>query len=710
MKNVTILLVMLLLSGEQYAQQLHFRFANPSLVPLSGQNYLQFTVQVKSDVANTYFWAGQVILNFNNSAFSSTSATEWQVIRQGVFAGINSSDNGKYTLSSSISGSPKVYNIALTGDVSVASNGPNSTDFALIDHVDWMDMVVIRARLSDLTGDALAGIDFIESAMNGNQQYISAPSTYVNYSNPNSYDSKDFLQDYTGRFYSASVGWSQILTGTINWNENLSTTVWDGSAAITADNEVTAYAKNLLIKNNAVLTISPDKWLSVSGTLTNDLPTSLIIESGGSLIHNSNDVPGTIQREITGCNNLSIYKYHLVSVPLSQSANPVSGLFMGSYLYDFIENQGTNGLWNPLGTPVNTPLNVNKGYMIYYPDESITYNFAGPMRSGNISPELSFTDSDHGFNLVPNPFPSAIDWTLAAKSDLADAFWIWNSESSNYGAFGTETGIGTVGISKYISSGQSFFVRAVNSNPSLIIANNSRVHYPRNFLKNNVENSGLLRINAIANNFQDEIVVAFKDGWSSGADNADVDKMFGSDEAPQLYCLNSEYNKLSINAMPPLEAKTTIPLNFSLNVDAEVTFTASAIESFPESTSIYLEDNFLSTTIDLRTNPVYTFNHFEGIAENRFQLIFDDATIGTEDIGVSGSRIYVHDEFIFVDIPDMQQSKAFISLYDATGRLLHNFTEVLHGQIKVPAPKVKGVYILRVSGSLRTFTGKLIIN
>jgi hypothetical protein len=162
--------------------------------------------------------------------------------------------------------------------------------------------------------------------------------------------------------------------------------------------------------------------------------------------------------------------------------------------------------------------------------------------------------------------------------------------------------------------------------------------------------------------------------------------------------------------MPPLEAKTTIPLNFSLNVDAEVTFTASAIESFPESTSIYLEDNFLSTTIDLRTNPVYTFNHFEGIAENRFQLIFDDATIGTEDIGVSGSRIYVHDEFIFVDIPDMQQSKAFISLYDATGRLLHNFTEVLHGQIKVPAPKVKGVYILRVSGSLRTFTGKLIIN
>lgn len=709
MKKVTLFLIVTLFTYNLYAQQLQFRFANPSLVTSSGQNYLQFFVQVKSDTPDTYFWAGQVILNFNNSAFSNTAA-EWLVFRRGVFAGDNSFESNKYNVTRTITGSPKIYNIALTGDVSVASNGPNSGDFALINHLDWMDMLEIRARLSDLTGDALAGIDFVETAMNGNQQYISAPSTYVSYSSPNYYDSKDFLQDYTGRFYSASVGWSQILTGTINWAENLSTTVWDGSATITADNQDVASAKNLIIKNGAVLTISSDKWLTVSGVLTNDLPNGLIIETGGSLIHNTSDVAGTIQREITGSNNLSIYKYHLVSVPLSQSANPVSGLFMGSYLYDFIENQGTNGLWNPLGTPVNTPLNVDKGYMIYYPDESITYNFAGPMRSGNISPELSFTDSDHGFNLVPNPFSSAIDWTLTTKNNLADAFWIWSPENSNYGAFGTETGTGTVGITKYISSGQSFFVRAVNSSPSLNILNDSRVHNAGNFLKNSVTNSGLLRLKATANDLQDEIVVTFKEGWSSGTDIADVDKMFGSEDSPQLYSLNSEDKKLSINAMPLLEAKTIIPLSFSLNIDAEVDFTVSGIESFPESTSIYLEDSFLNTAIDLRANQVYSFNHYEGNAADRFRLIFEDATIGTINIGSSGFNIYVQNDLIYIDIPDPKQSKVYISLYDATGRQLDSFSENLHAQIKVPAPKVRGVYLLRVSHSAGSFTRKLIIN
>jgi hypothetical protein len=162
--------------------------------------------------------------------------------------------------------------------------------------------------------------------------------------------------------------------------------------------------------------------------------------------------------------------------------------------------------------------------------------------------------------------------------------------------------------------------------------------------------------------------------------------------------------------MPLLEAKSIIPLSFSLNIDAEVDFTVSGIESFPESTSIYLEDSFLNTAIDLRANQVYSFNHYEGNAADRFRLIFEDATIGTINLGSSGFNIYVQNDLIYIDIPDPKQSKVYISLYDATGRQLDNFSENLHAQIKVPAPKVRGVYLLRVSHSAGSFTRKLIIN
>jgi hypothetical protein len=95
-----------------------------------------------------------------------------------------------------------------------------------------------------------------------------------------------------------------------------------------------------------------------------------------------------------------------------QSGSIVSGLFEGSYMFQFNESANTmNTAWTALGNSTVTPLSVNKGYRLYYPlSNGITYNHEGLLNNGTFQVPVDFTDDTHGFNLVPNPYPSAINW------------------------------------------------------------------------------------------------------------------------------------------------------------------------------------------------------------------------------------------------------------------------------------------------------------
>lgn len=504
-----------------------------------------------------------------------------------------------------------------------------------------------------------------------------------------------------------------------NWNPNILPDLGTNASIPDVSNDPiiggVANCKNLSISTSAKLEISFVGKLTVNGSLTNSAGNDgLVIKSSvtgtGSLKHNTSDVPATIERYIDGSTTLTEMKYHQVSIPLTAAANPTSNLFTGSYLFDFTESAAVSGDWNPLGGSTSTALNVDKGYLIYYPEASTTYTFAGPMRNGTVTPALSFTDAAHGFNLVPNPYPSAIDWTLIpTKTNLNDAFWIWNPTTSNFGAYGTEVGTGTSATTKDIASGQAFFVRATAASPILSMDNSSRLHSSQAFLKNatNVENQ--LRIAVAGNNSTDEVLVAFKDAWSFGSDNADVDKMYGAAEAPQLSCVSSEGKNLSIDALPFSQSDVIVPLNFSLQANTDVTFTASGMESFYMGIPVYLEDLELNTVTDLRTNPEYTFSHTSGSENNRFQLRFMGVT-ATPDIdkAIQGN-VFVSNGYLFVDIPSMLQSASTINVYDALGRQLSSRKVVLNGVTQIPAPAATGVYVVRVISGSKTFVGKVVV-
>ncbi len=446
-----------------------------------------------------------------------------------------------------------------------------------------------------------------------------------------------------------------------------------------ADNP--AQFSNLKILDDAAVTITPTSYVTVNDELSNlsginGLVLQSTSEGTASLIHGTQDVNATIQRYVTGSTSLTAMTYHLLSVPLTQYSNPQSGIFTGAYLYQFDESKIPAEAWVSLGTATNTPLSISKGYMIYVPQASNTYVFEGKINAGDFSPMVTY--SGNHYNLVPNPYPSAIDWQAFpgwTKTNVDNAIYIWPSGGSNYASY--VGGVSNNGGSRYIPGGQAFFVKTNAASPVLTMSDAVRVHNNKAFYKDDEWIPDLLRIQATANNFTDEAVVRFTENATTGAD-ADFDawKIYGSEGAPQLYTTATDAEKLAINSMPYIETAYTVPLNFELQATKPVSFTFGNIESFDADVSIFLKDLLTNQTINLRNQQVYNFDHNPGNAASRFVLVFG-GTIGINEPTTDAGKIWISGNTLYIAASRLAGQTGLVEVYNASGQNLMSKTIVL---------------------------------
>jgi len=489
-----------------------------------------------------------------------------------------------------------------------------------------------------------------------------------------------------------------------------------------------AGAYNTTIESGASITVGPNAKLDLTGNITNSNGVDgIVIKSDasgtGSLLHYRTGVQATIERYVTGDDAIALRKYHFVSIPLVPSNNSLSGIFLYSYLFDFDEALND---WHGLGTPTTTPLDETRGYMVYAPfDAGATYLFQGEMNSnaaGSAFTALTTYSgasaglSNKGWNLVPNPFPSAIDWDVATgsgwtKTNIDNTIYLWHpGPTYALSVFGTYiNGVGVNGGSRYIAQGQSFLVHANNNSPILSMDNRVRVHNSQPFLKNGVEIiPDLLRLKATTDLSSDETVIHFMKVSTENFDNEfDAYKLTGGADAPYLATITQDGTKLSINSLPYGFGERLIPLSFSLNKASSVTFTATGMENFTMVPPIYLEDLLLGTIIDLQQQPVYTFNYQPG-QTNRFQLRFNNIT-ADKDAPMSEGNIFYSRGKININVPSMEGNDAVVQVFDIAGRQLSTTRITINGIVQVKAPVATGVYIVRVLSGNGAFTERVLI-
>jgi hypothetical protein len=497
-----------------------------------------------------------------------------------------------------------------------------------------------------------------------------------------------------------------VSTGSSYW------VVAGGDFTLTSESSANlATMGNLTISPTSSLTITPKSYLTVSGTLTNSNGTNgLVIQSTsegtGSLINGTADVEATINRYITGNTNLSTTTFHLVSVPLTPATNSTQNLFLYAYLYDF---DVAGDAWHGLDISTVNAMDETKGYMIYTPEASHTYQFAGPMNAGTFSPLVTFAGV--GNNLVPNPYPSAIDWDASSgwvKTGIANSVYIWPAGSNNYAAY--VEGAATNGGSNIIPAGQAFFVRATAS-PTFTMNDNVRVHGGHNFYKSDASITDLLRITAVSNQMTDETVIRFTDVATANADpDYDAWKLTGSDGAPQLYTIAADNQMLAINSLPYLPTAYTVPLGFEQKSTASVSFTFGNIQKFDPNVSIHLQDLKTSQTIDLRLQNTYTFSHTVGNDSKRFKVIFGGA-IGINEPEAELNRMWISDNMLYVNAPGYSGKEAQLNIYNMTGQVIMKKTFALGGLSSIDLTSIKsGAVVARVTinGTLLTTKGVLV--
>lgn len=497
-------------------------------------------------------------------------------------------------------------------------------------------------------------------------------------------------------------------------NDQIFNLTIDNAAGVTLNTEFEV-ANNMLINAARLFTIAPDKQLGVNGTLTNNAGTSgLVIASTaagtGSLIHNSNNVPATVNRYVHGAAS----NWHFLSAPVSgqeiSGEWKPSGTYGDGTGYDLYVWDETNSCWvynlnndvAPTWPSVHpqTQFVPGRGYLYAFQTETPTKQFRGNLNNGNISFDLTNIADDEfkGFNFIGNPYPSSIDWKSAAgfnRNMLSQNgggydIWIWNPEAGNYGVFNSANvdDNGTNNITRYISPMQGFFVRAANPD-QIIINNNARSHAGASAWKIKQEPVShatvFFKVKDLSNDKSDEIKLILNESKQE----AGAMKLFSHEpSSPSLYIKNKKHDH---SVFTPGEA-SFIELAFKAGTDGEyqITFKNSGYSG----QKIILEDKLSNASQDMTTNEVYHFTASRNDTENRFRVRFAD----TDDKQNLNIKAYSQDRNIIADMSKLS-GMYNLTITDASGRIIYR-DNVDGGNIFEYPLTAKGIYLLHIEESL----------
>ncbi|QDO93386.1 choice-of-anchor D domain-containing protein [Formosa sediminum] len=321
-----------------------------------------------------------------------------------------------------------------------------------------------------------------------------------------------------------------------------------------------------------------------------------------------------------------------------------------------------------------------------------TYIFEGPFNNGIYNIPIYRNDSetnDNNWNLIGNPYPSALDadlflsqntninqsigatngaiylWSQATPSDAnANGNQGYNYAQSDYAIInGTGQTMGGDGIlpTRHIPSGQGFFVSMDNNATATVVSGDiktSQVVF-NNSMRVTENNTQFFRTTSTANKLWlnlttdngiiNQILIAYLDGATDDDDGTFYDAKRNNYEdihaiiysniptAPEnRYVIQAKHSSsLTLDEIIPFGFKTTItePTIYSLSI--------SQLEGdFLTTSPIYLYDKLLNKIHELSESE-YVFTSETGTFEDRFELVFSQSTLSVNDATITTTDVVI---------------------------------------------------------------------
>jgi len=496
-----------------------------------------------------------------------------------------------------------------------------------------------------------------------------------------------------------------LTTGTLTINKNLSFNNNNHTLGVA----ISGSGDNITINAGKTLTLASGSKITVVGGINNVSKgnSGLVIASGASFIHNTQNLAATVQRYLNT-------NWHIFASPFKKSLGavlsnitPVGGsIQMKPY---------TNGVnW---ATPVTAPsyfLMPTVGYAV-----KPSINFTATL-SGNLfySPMIfdyttslvfNGTAASQSWNLVANPYTSYINWSLLGKTNVNATLYLWDNTlypnslpTANSSYLRTFNSCNNVGVpantTPFISPSQGFFVKAVYTSPKLTYPPSARSHNSSTYYKEASNTEILLRLKAETASGTDELVVCRNQEAKLDFEKFDSEKLFNGLPL-EIYSQSSTGEKLVINSINTT-TNTIIPLGITGNTGDKGKITSFGLESAEQ---VFLEDRLKGKLISLSENTEYNFEFPTDNITGRFFIRFGN--INTP-LNSSDVKVFVNNNELNI-IAQIGEELQKIEVYTVTGACVYKSDISNMNVFTAKLDVSSGVYLVRVKTSISTQNVKI---
>ncbi|MFG6687972.1 T9SS type A sorting domain-containing protein [Mariniflexile sp. HNIBRBA6329] len=391
--------------------------------------------------------------------------------------------------------------------------------------------------------------------------------------------------------------------------------------------------------------------------------------------------------------------------------------------------------------------------------------FQGPFNNGVITVPIyrnDFEPNDYNWNFIGNPYPSAIDANLflSANSNIATdvngtgytdgAIFLWSQNTPPSGStngnqvlnfsnddyaiinlVGTNAAGDGLTPSRFIPSGQGFFISMSNSATPISSSTNSDGHTiaqgeivfnnsmrvkgatdNSQFFKNtnSKEKTNTVAANKIwvdltsDNGVFNQILVGYVNGATNGDDGISFDTNKFSTKGAVLYStIEGSNKKFAIQGkdVNSINENETIKLGFRTSITVATLFKLSIAQlegDFLNNNTIYLKDNLLNKIHNLSASN-YTFTSGIGEFNNRFEITFSNKALAVEDVLLNKNVLKIielDNDYVQFNTSDNLNIKS-VHIFDLLGRQLYHFKGETTSETYKLSNLNSSVYIAKVA-------------
>jgi hypothetical protein len=544
---------------------------------------------------------------------------------------------------------------------------------------------------------------------------VNFTNTTFNFVSPNvTFNAPNLLADSTPIDYGTdnndAGAWDSKITlfkrtNTLDWG---TATNWSGAIVPTAADNV------VLLSDSGHLVISSTTQ-AVSNDLFVNTPSSLTINSGGSLI-----VSGTSTGNVTYKRILTAFAgnsngWHLVTSPLAgetfdidwASSNEIA---TGSNANLGVATYNTTGIpskWAYLQSPNGSTASTSGiGYSMKRSTTG-TVSFTGTINTNDVNGR-SISATDNGFNLLGNPYTAF----MSSETFLADnlnlnqnQIWTW-THSNGYRA--------RIKASDFIlSPGQGFFVQAT-SGSTVNFAESNQYSGADNFQKSSKSEINLFVRDAEITRGAE--LLYFDNNVTTDFDNGFEGELFaGVSHALAIYSdllSGSNGKKYQVQSLPKADMEQMIvTLGVIAEQGKEITFTAEAL-NLPTDVKVYLEDRVTNTITRLdEANSSYKVTLNDALnGTGRFYLqTKTSGVLSTNDIVLKNINVF-STNINTLKIVGLPYGNTKIKLSNLLGKQLMQTSFNSTGMKEITIPKLAtGMYIFQIETGSGNLTKKLVL-